>query len=69
MELQRVTGKFDRGFERKTARACDFEAKISSVALRQKRESEKENAEVEQFAHDRMGNFYAISFEGAELSY
>ena len=52
VKLEGVAGEFDGGFEREAVRAGDFEAELSGVALRfarkGERESEKENAEVEQ---------------------
>jgi hypothetical protein len=69
VELEGLTGEFYRGFEADAAGTDDLEVKVSGIALRQERESEKENTEVEQFAHDWMGNIYAISFGDAELSY
>jgi hypothetical protein len=52
VELKGLTGEFYRGFEPDTAGTDDLEVKVSGIALRQERESEKENTEVEQFAHD-----------------
>ena len=53
MEAEGVAGEFDGCLEGKAVRAGDFEAQLSSVALRQERKSEKEYAEVEQFRHSR----------------
>lgn len=47
MKLDRVTGELDGRSNGKTVRTGDFEAKFSGVTLRQKRKSEKENAELE----------------------
>jgi hypothetical protein len=69
VELDAVARKFHRGFERETAGPDDFEMKVSGIALRRKRESEEKDTEVERFAHDLMGNIYAISFGDTELSY
>ena len=63
MELNGVAGEFDGGFEGEAVGAGDLEAEFSGVALRQERESEEKNAEVEQWAHG-LGwrNLYATSF-------
>lgn len=53
VEAEGVAGEFDGCLEGKAVRAGDFEAHLSSVALRKKRKSEKEHAEVEQFRHSR----------------
>lgn len=64
VELDGVTGEFDRGFDRTAIRAGDFEAQLASVALRQKRKSDEEDAEMEPRTHElEWRNFYAISFE------
>jgi hypothetical protein len=47
MELQGFTGEIDGSFEREGVRPGDFEAEFSGVALRQERESEKKDGEVE----------------------
>jgi hypothetical protein len=51
VELEGVAGEFDGGFQRKTVRTGDFEAKLSGVALREERKSKQEDGEVEQRTH------------------
>jgi hypothetical protein len=52
IELERVAGKFDGGFEREAVRAGDFEAEFPGVALGDERKGQErkneEEAEVEQ---------------------
>jgi len=70
VELKGVAGEFYRGSDPDAAGTDDLEVKVRGIALRQKRESEKKNSEVEQFAHDWMwGNIYATSFGEVGLSY
>jgi hypothetical protein len=51
VKLEGVAGEFDRGFDGEAIGASNFEAEFSRVALRQERESEKDNAEVKQATH------------------
>ncbi|HWY22793.1 MAG TPA: hypothetical protein VNX26_16315 [Candidatus Acidoferrum sp.] len=53
VELEGVAGEIDRGFDREAVGADNFEAKFSGIALgvdnkSQERESEEQDAEVEQ---------------------
>jgi hypothetical protein len=52
VELERVVGKIDGGFERETVRTGDFEVKFAGTALGadwkcQEREREEQGAEVD----------------------
>jgi hypothetical protein len=67
VELKGLTGKFYRGFEADAAGTDDLEVKVSGIALRQERESEEENTEVEQFAHDWVGEYLCYQFRGRGL--
>jgi hypothetical protein len=69
VELDGITGKFHSGFEREAAGTDHLEVKLSGVALREERESEEKNAEVEKRAHNWMGEYLCYQLGDAKLSY
>ena len=68
VELERVAGEIDGGFEGEIVGAGDFEVELSGVALGvdgERGEGENDEADVEEWAHDvGWRNLYAISFGG-----
>lgn len=51
VKLGRVAGEIDGGLDGPAVRAGDFQAQFPCIALRQERESEQKDREVEKWAH------------------